>query len=73
MINVHGKKPEDADVAFDLSKDKQSEVGAILNGVATPEQSAMFNNMMAAKLADRVVCDLCNKEVSLIAILIFKR
>ena len=25
--------------------------------------SSMFGNMIAAKLADRVVCDLCNKEV----------
>ena len=54
MINAHNMKPADLDMALGLGAEPKSE--HLLQGT-------MFSNMIAAKLADRVMCDICNKEV----------
>ncbi|XP_050399906.1 uncharacterized protein LOC126817140 [Patella vulgata] len=40
-----------------------SEAQAASNNSNNTNASTMFGNMIAAKLADRVICDICNKEL----------
>ena len=52
MLNAHNVKSKDMDLGLD--------VDLFSNPTA---QGTMFSNMIAAKLADRVLCDICHKEV----------
>ncbi|KAK2150882.1 hypothetical protein LSH36_384g05080 [Paralvinella palmiformis] len=53
IVNTHNQRLPEFDLLPELSKAEN--LGILGN--------SMFNNMMAAKLADRVMCDICNKEV----------
>ena len=57
MINAHGITVPD----FDLLPPKENKMKH--EGQSSLQGASMFGNMMAAKLADRVMCDICNKEV----------
>ena len=55
IVNTHNQRLPEFDLLPELSKAENLSAGILGN--------SMFNNMMAAKLADRVMCDICNKEV----------
>lgn len=56
LATTHNIKQESCDLASELMKlDKLNEEHHF--------EKAMFGNMVAAKLVDRVQCDICNKEV----------
>ena len=63
LINAHNVKPHDFDITS-ISSSISQEIMKVekLNG-GQNLQGTMFGNMIAAKLADRVMCDICNKEV----------
>ena len=58
LANAHGLTPPP-----DFDAPPHSEAGMNKARSDKGAQGSMFGNMMAAKLADRVMCDICNKEV----------
>ena len=61
LLNAHNIKPKDGDFSFMGEPPSAAQLEKFANSASL--QGTMFSNMIAAKLADRVTCDICHKEV----------